>query len=361
MKPHYINIKSRLPKVIHPFTAAIAFWLSLAGAVIQTGLMILGNIYTEAQIIDTRLHIALMGVATFIEFFTLFLFTFYIMKRDWNVASRFGIAVPCTTAATVVYTLIEQSFAYWIYNEPLQDELLYLDLIKNGIVAITVILITLALFNITRRQQIVLENEQLQAENLQVRLTSLENQVDPHFLFNSLNTLDGLIGVDDERAHSYLQQLASSYRYIIRQQRTFSTPQSKDSPNLFSTLADELAFAESYTYLMQIRYGSNLQVIRHIDPRWLNAQVVPISIQLLIENAIKHNVVSDRHPLAITIETTDRDTLRVSNPRQAKDDVPEGSGIGLSNLSKRYQLLCHRDIIIEADEQCFAIEIPLIQ
>jgi len=324
------KLKHLLP-VVHPMTTATAFWLSLAGGVIHTGMMLLGNIYTAEQTLDARFHTVLMAVINFLLFFVLFLYNFHIMKRDWGVAKRYFVAVNL-----------------WLYGERMFDGRIDIDIIKDGVVALTVLLITALLFNITRRQQMTLENEQLQAENIRVRYTSLENQVDPHFLFNSLNTLDGLIGEDDARAHNYLQQLASTYRYIIQQQQQVS-------------LSDELAFADSYIYLMQIRYGSNLTVIRHIDEAFLDAQVVPISLQLLLENAIKHNVISDRHPLTITIATTDHGTLRVSNPRQPKADTPEGAGIGLANLGKRYQLLFHQDISIEASDQLFAVEIPFIE
>ena len=341
------KLKHLLP-VVHPMTTATAFWLSLAGGVIHTGMMLLGNIYTAEQTLDARFHTVLMAVINFLLFFVLFLYNFHIMKRDWGVAKRYFVATLGTLALTALYTLLSQAVNLWLYGERMFDGRIDIDIIKDGVVALTVLLITALLFNITRRQQMTLENEQLQAENIRVRYTSLENQVDPHFLFNSLNTLDGLIGEDDARAHNYLQQLASTYRYIIQQQQQVS-------------LSDELAFADSYIYLMQIRYGSNLTVIRHIDEAFLDAQVVPISLQLLLENAIKHNVISDRHPLTITIATTDHGTLRVSNPRQPKADTPEGAGIGLANLGKRYQLLFHQDISIEESDQLFAVEIPFIE
>ena len=335
-----------LPRVFHPFTAKMAFWLSVAGTAIQSGLMLVGNVYTDAQIVDRRFHLVLVSVETFALFFLLFLFNFYIMRRQWSVHKRFLVAVGGTLVVSCALLYAAQGMAFLLYDEAVNDELTYLDIIRDSIVALTVVLVTAALFNIHRRQQIALENELLQAENLQVRLDALENQVDPHFLFNSLGTLDGLIGIDDDRAHTYLHQLASTYRYIMQQQRVV-------------TLADELAFAQSYIYLMQIRYGSNLQVQQHIAPEAMEANILPISLQLLLENAIKHNVVSDRHPLTVTIESTPRATLRVSNPRQPKEGDDPGQGIGLTNLSKRCQLIFHRDIVIYATESLFAVEVPL--
>lgn len=339
--PHHIH------KIIHPFTLQVDLSLSLVGAVIYTSLMLLGNIYTETSILNTQFHTLLLVIANFLLFFILFLFNFSVVKHEPAYRYYWLIAILGTILITASYTFFLGLVRLWIYNEPFGDKLLYINMVKDGIAALTVLSITFSLFGITRRQQVMLENEQLRSENLQVRLTSLETQVDPHFLFNSLNTLDGLVGVDDHRAHRYLHQLASCYRYIIHQQRCV-------------TLSEELAFTQDYTQLMQIRYGDNLKVEQHIDSQCLTSYVVPISLQLLMENAIKHNVVSDRHPLIITIETTPRNTLRVSNLCQPKDADNSSVGVGLANLSNRYQLLFHQDISISNDANLFSVEIPLI-
>lgn len=344
----FTELRQHLPKIIHPFTISVAFWISVIATIIITGLMLIGNVYTEEQIINTRFHIALLTVANFILFFVLFLFNFHIIKREKSVTYRILISITGTIIITGIYTLLSQKVNYLIYGNPESNNYFFLDIIKDCVVAITVLLITIALFNITRRQQMALENEHLQADNLQIRLTSLENQVDPHFLFNSLNTLDGLIGTDEDRAHKYLQQLATSYRYIMRKQRQVS-------------LEEELSFAESYEYLMRIRYGDNLKVIKQIDPAYLQSQIVPISLQLLLENAIKHNIISDRHPLTITIETTEQGVLRVSNPCQPKESEINSAGVGLANLNKRYQLLFHQEISINNADNQFIVEIPLVR
>lgn len=192
-----------------------------------------------------------------------------------------------------------------------------------------------------------IENEHLRAENLLIRYQSLENQVNPHFLFNSLNTLDGLIGLEDEKAHQYLHQLAVSYRYIMRQAKHV-------------TLREELEFAQSYIDMMGIRYGDNLKGVQQIAPQCLDKLVVPISLQLLIENAIKHNVISNHHPLTIHLATSGDNALVVSNSLQPKNDQVQSEGIGLDNLNQRYMLLFEREITIRQTASEFAVEIPLI-
>lgn len=224
--------------------------------------------------------------------------------------------------------------------------------INDGLLAAGALLIASLIFTLTRHQMTVLANEQLQSERLITHCEALEQQTNPHFLFNSLNTLGGLIGVDDNAAQHYLQQLAYIYRYVMQQHQHHAV-----------TFADEMAFVDTYCDMMQIRYGQNLNIVRRIDPAVLQFQVPPISVQLLVENAIKHNVISDRHPLTITIEA-EGSTLRVSNPRQPKQDEPESNAsnhVGLENLNQRYKLLFQQEIQIKQTPDSFIVELPLIR
>ncbi len=208
-------------------------------------------------------------------------------------------------------------------------------------------LIVLSIYQATHQQQMKMENQKLSEEVMRVRYDALLSQLNPHFLFNSLNTLDGLIGVDDAKAHDYVQQLSQCYRYITQ-------------PHKLVHLADELQFTDSYIYLLQMRYGDSLRIERKILPEVMNHQVVPISLQLLIENAVKHNVVSNKRPLTITIETPDDKTLRVSNNIQRLMEEPAGEKVGLSNLIERYRLVCNREVTVQQTPEQFTVTIPLL-
>jgi LytS/YehU family sensor histidine kinase len=212
---------------------------------------------------------------------------------------------------------------------------------------VIVFLSTLSISILIRNQQTLIENQQLIVENSRNRYEALKNQLNPHFLFNSLNTLDGLMGFDDEKAHNYLQNLSSTFRYTI---------QNKE----ITSLKDELHFVESYAYLMKIRYGDNLNIQYAVDEKYHCYYIMPVTLQLLLENAIKHNVINDKHPLTIYIETTDKDTIKVSNKIQPKINAKKSEGIGLTNLIERYDLLFGLDINI-AENSAFKIEIPLIK
>lgn len=194
-----------------------------------------------------------------------------------------------------------------------------------------------------------LENKSLLSENMQTQYDVLKNQVNPHFLFNTLNTLNSLIKIDANKAQEYVQELSTVFRYTLQTAETV-------------TLAEEMRFTHSFCNLMLMRYGENLQFEERIDPVYNDYLVLPMSIQPLIENAIKHNVISNRYPLLIYISTEkENDTLTVSNLIQEKREQSEGEGIGLSNLTERYRLKWQKTITINNMNNMFTVTIPLIE
>jgi LytS/YehU family sensor histidine kinase len=182
---------------------------------------------------------------------------------------------------------------------------------------------------------------------MKTRFLALRNQVDPHFLFNSLNTLSLLVKTDAAKAEEYVQQLSYVFRYTL---------QNKD----VITLEEELKFTRAYCRLMQIRYGDSLRFEYRVDERCNDCPVIPISLQTLVENAIKHNIVSKRQPLVISIFTTES-SICVSNPIQPKQEPEGGESIGLANLVERYRLLWNREISIRCADGLFLVEIPIIR
>ena len=194
-----------------------------------------------------------------------------------------------------------------------------------------------------------LENEALRTESLRHQYESLKSQLNPHMLFNSLNTLQSLIRESPPKALDYTQELSQVLRYTLR-----------DNDRQSVTLAEEMQFARAYIYLMKMRYEENLVFRIAIDERMNGLLLPPMSVQLLIENAIKHNEISNRNPLTITIRT-EQEALLVCNPIQPKRVAPAGPGIGLDNLAKRYRLLWQDEIGITADKGMFCVRLPLHQ
>lgn len=333
-------------RMVTPFTVRNALYMSIPTGILLTVIMLLGKLNTQTWTVAPDFHFVLTLSLNCALFFLLFLYVFSILKSGMRVAWRFALATIGALVIAASFSLLSN----WVKNQMYEGQLLeHLgdNVLKDSLIAVITILITVLIYMLSRRHQMEMENERLQSENLLVRYETLENQLDPHFLFNSLNTLSGLIGTDDEKAQAYLMQLASTYRYTIQQ-------------NKLVPLADELAFADAYLYMMNIRYGDSLTVVRHFDEVQSGYYVVPISVQLLIENAIKHNVVSNRHPLTITVASIGHGSLRVSNSMCPKEEDSTSEGIGLSNMDKRYELIAGEHISVSNDGTTFSVEIPLI-
>lgn len=348
-------------RMVHPFRRGNALLFSLVTGVILTAIVLIDDLrfspvapLSSWHMVFTLCHLLLLCCLLFLYNFRLFDGLTGAAAGSGQPTRTFTLAVAGSLAATAAFSLLS-SWAAGLLKPALGvDVRVDLGLSRDGFVALTVVLVTVLLYNLTRHQQRLLDEERTRSESVQTRYEALEKQIDPHFLFNSLNTLDGLIGYDDGKAHDYLQRLAGSYRYIMQQRRLV-------------TLEEELAFTDNFIAMMQIRYGDSFGVVRHVDPKCLGAQVVPISVQLLVENALQHNVASRNHPLRVTIEAgygTGQDKslcLTVRNPLQPKGDwEPDQHGsIGLKNLSGRCMLTMHRDIAIRQRDGWFEVEIPL--
>lgn len=237
---------------------------------------------------------------------------------------------------------------WWFRAEVTPKVYSTLHYVKDLTVLILSFLFTALVYLINQNQKRMTENQNLVIENLKNQYNALKNQTDPHFLFNSLNTLNGLIGYDDERAREYVHQLSAVFRYTM-QDRTIIK------------VSEELQFTESYIYLMKIRYNDGLHVhIKHHE-LYQDAYILPFGLQILIENAIKHNVISRKDPLCIVIEATPNNTIRVENNLQPKQGEKNTTGLGLANLNERYRLMFGKEIEIYSNDTMFAVEVPLIQ
>lgn len=195
----------------------------------------------------------------------------------------------------------------------------------------------------------LLEAEKLRREQVESQLEGLKNQVNPHFLFNSLNTLTYLIPEDQEKSVQFVQKLSRVYRYILEM---------KDKKLV--TLAEELKFLQAYVFLVKERFGENLQVDIDVPERAQSLQVVPLSLQILFENAIKHNVIAREKPLKVRVRV-EGGNLVVVNQLQPKAQVMPGTGTGLSNVRNRYQYFTTDPVRISAEAGRFEVRLPMLQ
>jgi two-component system, LytTR family, sensor kinase len=192
------------------------------------------------------------------------------------------------------------------------------------------------------------ETEHLKRENLSAQLNALRTQVNPHFLFNNLNTLSSIIPDDPKQAVDFVQQLSKVYRHIL---------EVKDEKSI--ALKDELALMNAYTFLLKTRFGENLAVNINISSEKMQKKIVPLSLQILMENAIKHNIVSAEKPLHIDV-FAENGSLVISNNLQMKNQVNESTGIGLDNIRNRYKLLSDKPVKVTESATNFTVSIPLI-
>lgn len=219
---------------------------------------------------------------------------------------------------------------------------------KDLVILVVTFLFTMTIYLMKQNHLAVVGMQKLDFENLQNRYTALKNQTDPHFLFNCLNTLNGLIGRDDRRAQEYVQELAMVFRHTMRDK-------------VVVRLSEELEFVKSYLYLMCIRYFDGLRVVWHIDDKYLDYYVIPSGLQILVENAIKHNIASAKIPLTISISTKE-DKIVVENKLQLREQSTSSStGVGLDNLMEQYRLVFGKDIDIVSKDGQFSVSLPLIK
>ncbi|MEZ0609092.1 sensor histidine kinase [Fibrella sp. WM1] len=191
--------------------------------------------------------------------------------------------------------------------------------------------------------------QQLRQQHTEAQMRALQSQVNPHFLFNALNTLSALIDENPRQATDYVDELSNVYRYLLRAADQELTP-----------LSAELDFIQSYFHLLKTRFGSSIQPVVNVDETLLEASLPPLTLQLLVENAVKHNRVLPEEPLTIRLRTSAAGQLIVENNRQHRNVRVESNGVGLSNIAEKYQLLQQPLPLIEEVDGWFRVTLPLV-
>lgn len=192
--------------------------------------------------------------------------------------------------------------------------------------------------------------DQLRSERQQMELQfeSLKSQISPHYLFNCLNTISSLLYKDNKIAEEFIRRMADTFRYVIDNQK-----------RKLVTLAEELEFVKSYYYLMQVRYQDHLKLDINIPSRLLDSGVPPLAIQMLIENAVKHNEISKSHPLFIYIAAQDNTLINVSSTKTVASNA-QSLNIGLNNIRNRYKFFTNEKIIVK-DMDKYVVQLPVIK
>lgn len=269
------------------------------------------------------------------------------------------------TKRRIIYTLVVCTFftiilrslnifmydknLFWGYHFPLEA---YLHSVFVAVLFVVIIAGSYeAIYYFRRWKNTMLEAEALRAENLQTELDLLKAQLNPHFLFNAFGSLSSLIDEDASRAKIFLDQLSVVYRYLLQ-----------SNEKSLTTLKEELEFIDSYAALLKTRFGDGLIVDIQIEKEEYYDRLIPaLTLQLLLENAVKHNIVVRDRPLKVSIHTDENANLIVKNNLQKKTTVAFSSKKGLSNVVAKYRILIGQNIGIEETRDCFRVAVPLIK
>ncbi len=220
--------------------------------------------------------------------------------------------------------------------------------VESSVMTFIVLLAVHALHFYKLYQENKVIEQKIIAGTANAKFESLKNQIDPHFLFNSLNVLSSLIEENPDNAQRFTTSLSKIYRYVLEQ---------KDKELV--SVEDELSFAKTYMNLLKMRFENSLYYelpTENINPE---AKVVPLSLQLLLENTVKHNVVSEQKPLHIRI-FIDKDYLAIQNDLQKKEVLQDRQGVGLQNIVSRYGIITDRKVKVQEDEKNFTVRIPIL-
>lgn len=307
--------------------------------------------YNLAQPFDKYLFTV---VLTFLVFESIYQINRLLDKKiSWesNPYKRFFIQWLSSLGIGLYYAVGIRWVFVWIFIS-----FTYVNLLDEIILAIFVLLVTtaitivdLSLFLLEKWRFSLAELERFKKENVEFQFESLRTQVNPHFLFNSLNTLSALIYEDQKKAESFVRELSDVYRYIL---------ENKDRELV--TLKKELEILKSYIYLILLRFEKNLSVTIDIKPGLDEMLIPPLTLQMLVENATKHNIISRKKPLKVQIYSED-EYIVVSNKLQKKETEIYSSKLGFENIKSRYNYLSDKKVEIVEGPDEFLVKIPLIK
>ncbi|MDX3915609.1 MAG: histidine kinase [Pseudosphingobacterium sp.] len=292
------------------------------------------------------------AVVAFLQAVIIWMVVQYIIYSKRIKKLHYKIFIAILTGIVVVI-LVQRSVAFFTDWDLFRLEIgapqrrIFAFAFFRGIIITSFLFFIAYLLFVTKEsERLKRDAEIIKQENLEARLFALQQQINPHFLFNALNTLHSI--APDKETKKYVLSFSNVFRYQLNQNQT-----------LLATLKDELEFTNAYLHILKERFEDGLDIQIHITGEHLNKKTPPVAMQMLIENAVKHNIVSADSPLRITIYT-DRDWLVVTNNIQVKSTKDNSTGIGLQNIAERYKLLADKGIIVANESKDFIVKIPLL-
>ena len=253
----------------------------------------------------------------------------------------YGIVVINTTYLVIKY--------FFTGDPPIWSQLIVLNVWGIAVIIPSFSLYFGLLF-LNQWQASKLDMERYQKETMANRFINLKNHLDPHFLFNNLNILSSLIDKDQALSQKFLVRFAQVYRTLLL---------NKDEDLIL--LEEEVDFIKSYIFLLKVRFEKNINFNVQIDKSSMMYMIPPLTIQMLIENAIKHNTITEKTPLNIIISSEDKKLLVINTLNEKKEELKYKSGTGLRNIQARFKYFSDRELVIEKNHDRFSVSIPLLK
>jgi len=318
------------------------------------GLLVFGFVnFAQSQ---NALHMALSGLlGVAVVYAVVYSNTFLNRLLNWKSYTGIRLLLGIVWNTTSSFLLIW--IGVWIYgfmgnSTTLQGTMDMEQVLKLGILlfcgAVIYNICYFAFYSYdqyTTHQLMVLKRERKQAE---LQLATLKSQLSPHFLFNGINALSVLFNDNTQKAETFIRCMAKSYQYTLENCRR----------SLIS-IQEELEFTQSYAFMLQTRFGDAFSLKVKLDDNHLNRKIPPLTLQLLVENAVKHNAVGSQNPIDVVI-SGDEKSLVISNNKVPRRQTAPSTGIGLKNITNRYKMLSKAKIKVE-DSDCFTVVLPLLK
>ncbi|QJW92275.1 histidine kinase [Spirosoma taeanense] len=349
--PPWISLRSRQVYWLLMPCLSVVVTYSLFGPLLTTHIGLFGLALLQAAVVITAM-------------FTVYDPVLRLITRRYPNLSQTPQRVLLNAAFLFLFTSLIEQVVFYAY---VQSGLLpaaygtgqLLSLFVYGRVGnIVTIFLYESLYTMRRWQENLAESEQLKKANLQSQFESLKNQVNPHFLFNSLNSLSSLIADEPDKAEQFVDEMAKVYRYLLQ------TNQSQ-----LTTLSAELEFVDSYYHLLKTRYQAGIELQVDVAPDYYLYRLPPLTLQMLLENAVKHNIIQANRPLTLEIKTRPAESgsspegaaeLLVRNNLQRKNTRTLSNQVGLSNIEAKYRLLAQNEPIVGEADGYFSVILPLL-
>ncbi len=272
----------------------------------------------------------------------------YNFTRSRNLVKVIVVFTLMTLPLVAAASFISEYYIKPLLECPVSDEAFYDNIVHGQVIGWLIIAAKIIKVNTIQNQQLEKDKAMVQKELLQSKYQNLKNQINPHFLFNSLSVLQNLIETDPHKANEFVDNLSSMYRYIL-----------ENREESMSSVERELGILEVYLFLLKTRHEDSLSVEISVGEEYYQSFIPTLSLQLLIENAVKHNKFSHEQPLSIKV-FVENDHLVVQNKLKKKGSTPTSTKIGLENIRKQYSLQTDRSVIVTEDEEFFTVKLPVL-